>query len=487
MTIAFVFAPHAWEEPRARWTLATLAPLLDAPWRALVEGGEPPRADEVVVFVGEPEFAPACAAVVVAAGDWPALRAASLERAEILGAAIPAPEGRLTGGNSRVLPYEWLPTLWHVLAREEEREDPRRDQWKCFSGAYTRLATIGLLETAWVDDAVTMLRDKLDDWCDSRGSALESVPRWKDGAPFAVALSHDVDDVRLHSKRQAMRLLMTARSPMSYAVRGGLTALVNSRAPGPDPYSQFERWAAEETRRGFRSTFFVFARPSHAHEYDALYTLEDPVVFEGSTVGVGAMFRTLAERGFEVGLHGSYRSWRDSTALGEQRAELEEAVGAEVRVTRQHFLRLDPQATWDAQEDAGFTTDATLGYNEAVGFRAGIAAPFHPWNAARARGRKLLEVPLTLMDGALFRGLALTPATAVKCTISHLEEVERVGGMAGLLWHPNVADESRYPGWWACFTAALDHLAARRAWVTSAGEMAAWWREREARLSGGIA
>jgi len=158
------------------------------------------------------------------------------------------------------------------------------------------------------------------------------------------------------------------------------------------------------------------------------------------------------------------------------------AVGAEVRSTRQHFLRLDLDQTWDAQEKAGLETDATLGYNEAVGFRAGIAAPFHPWDAKRGAGRGLLEVPLTLMDGALFRGLNLAPDAARKVTLAHLDAVEKVGGMAGLLWHPNVAAEALYPGWWKCFTVALERLAARGAWATSVGEIAAWWRERSARL-----
>ena len=241
----------------------------------------------------------------------------------------------------------------------------------------------------------------------------------------------------------------------------------------------------EETRREFRSTFYVVARPRRAHEYDPLYALDDPVAFEGSHPTVGAMFRTIGERGFEIGLHGSYQSWRDPQRLAEERGALATATGREVAGIRQHFLRFDLDRTWDAQERAGFSSDATLGYNEAVGFRAGIAAPFHPWDAARTRGRDLLELPLTLMDGALFRGLGLAPEVAMRRTIAHLESVERAGGMAGLLWHPNVAAEALFPGWWACFVTALDHLAARGAWVTSAGEIAAWWRERDRRLNGG--
>lgn len=484
MRLAFLYDVRAWSEARARWTLATLAPLLDSPWREVAPGGTA-RNDEAVVFVGDPAAAPASAALCIAVREWPAWQAASLERAEWDGAPLAVPGGRIASpATTRELPAEWLPALWHALAREEEREDARRDQWECFSGTYTRLAGVGLLEVPFVNLAAARLRARLEEWCTTRGAPLECVPRWKNGAPFAAALSHDVDDVRLRSVPQAMRLL--ALAPRSYAVRGGLTALARSLAPaaGPDPYAQFERWASEETRRGFRSTFYVFARPSHAHEYDALYTLDDAMRFEGAGTTVGAMFRTLAERGFEIALHGSYRSWRDDGALAAERAALGRAVGCDVDGIRQHFLRFDLAKTWDAQERAGFATDATLGYNEAIGFRAGIAAPFHPWSDGSAR--TMLEIPLTLMDGALFRGMGLSEDAAVSRTIAHLGAVERAGGLAGLLWHPNAAAESLFPGWWRCFVAALDHLAARGAWVTTAGEIATWWRERERRMKGDL-
>jgi hypothetical protein len=485
VTIAFLFDARAWEELRARWTLATLAPLLDAPWREVAPGGA--TGGECVVFVGDPAAAPGFAAAVIALGEWPLIAGAGLALGEWDGVPLTLPNGALeAAAPPNVIPGTVLPALWHLLAREEEREDLARDQWECFSGNQTRLASLGLLETPIVDRFAARLRARLEAWCATRGATLERVPRWKDGAPFAVALSHDVDDVKLRSLGQAMRLLALTRSPRDYAFRGGLAAAARAlHMGGPDPYAQFERWAAEESKRGFASTFYVFSRPKRAHAYDALYALDDRLPFENERPTVAAMFRTLAGRGFEIGLHGSYRSWRDETALGGERAALARATGCAVTGIRQHFLRIDVAKTWDAQERSGFETDATLGYNEAPGFRAGIAAPFHPWNPREDCGRFLLEVPLTLMDGALFRGLALDAASAKQRTLAHLEAVEQVGGMAGLLWHPNAAAEALFPGWWDCFVAALDHLAARGAWVTSVSEIAEWWREREKRLDRG--
>jgi hypothetical protein len=136
---------------------------------------------------------------------------------------------------------------------------------------------------------------------------------------------------------------------------------------------------------------------------------------------------------------------------------------------RQHFLRFDVRTTWAAQVEAGFAHDSTLGYNEAIGFRAGIAAPFVPWDGVGRRAHRLWEVPLTAMDGALFRTLRLSTPAAERVR-GHLEQVESVSGLAvactptprtkrtGLVgsytrtgWHrrPAWVAPSRRRRWWA--------------------------------------
>jgi peptidoglycan/xylan/chitin deacetylase (PgdA/CDA1 family) len=270
-------------------------------------------------------------------------------------------------------------------------------------------------------------------------------------------------------------------------VRKGLdTALRTLARAGRarDPYWNFERWAGEESRRGFRSCFyFCPPAPRTRHEYDAHYTMDDTLEFEGRRTTVRGMVRALAERGFEIGLHGAYLSHLDTEELAREKRQIEEALGQPVAGIRQHFLRFEAARTWPAQARAGFGYDTTLGYNEAIGFRAGIAAPFPAWDAERGAPLDMLELPLTAMDGALFRTMKLDAAAAAAKVREHLERVEAVGGLAVLLWHPNAAAEEHFPGWWPCYLAALDHIAARSAWVATPAEIAAWWRERNVRLA----
>jgi peptidoglycan/xylan/chitin deacetylase (PgdA/CDA1 family) len=454
-------------EPEARWAAETLLSVTGLAWG---EDGD------AIVHVGAP--APGAALALPWTGLAPAWHPAQLALASFDGIPVPTPGGRITLTDG--VPDELLRATFALLSREEERLVATRDRWECFAGTASRLFELGVLERPLVNEWARLLAARLTAWAGARGQALEPAPAWPGGARFAAMLSHDVDEVRYGSVAEGVRLLALARGPRSYALRAGLTQVARGLAArGRDPYWNFERWLAAEERRGFTSSFYFCAgAPRRRHEYDARYRLADRVDFAGARGTVASLMRTLADRGWDVGLHGSYLSHVDAADLAAQRAEIARASGAPAVGTRQHYLRFDVARTFAAQEAAGFDHDSTLGYNEALGFRAGIAAPFHPWDAAARAPHALLELPLSTMDGTLFRTLGLSAEAAAARVRAQLEAVERVGGLAVLLWHPNSADESHYPGWWATWEAALDHLRERGAWVGSGRAVAEGWRTR---------
>ena len=486
MIIDYRFDAHAWENFEARHAMSVVAPLLDVAFRFSAPGALP-VADAAVVFVGDPVQAPADCAAIVPVAAWPIWQPSTVRVHARPGGFLLGPERDLgSEATSSAMPGAWLRAIAFVVQREEELLEHHRDEWECFSGFSSRLHELGIIDQPLVNDWASQLEARVRQWIESRGHTPRTVPRWKNGARFAVALTHDVDWVRRFSLPQSLRLLRQAHRLNSYAFRHGLSASLDSvRHLGTrqDPYCSFDRWAREESELGFRSTFYFCPYdPQPRHEYDPTYRDSDRVDFEGQSVTVARLMETLAARGFEIGLHGSYQSHRSADELARQKYQIERASGATLKGLRQHFLRFDLPFTWSAQEAAGFRYDTTLGYNEATGFRAGISAPFHPWNPQLRGPYRLLELPLTLMDGTLFRTLKLNGTLAAGRTRAHLDAVERVGGLAVLLWHPNATDTDRYAGWWDAYRETLADLAARNVWVAPAGEIADWWIERESRL-----
>jgi len=85
---------------------------------------------------------------------------------------------------------------------------------------------------------------------ESAGTPLVRKWPWKGGAPYAVALSHDVD----------LPIKWRLRTALSYAVRrrdfGGMVARLRRR---PDPWWTYDTILDMERRAGVRSTFFLAA------------------------------------------------------------------------------------------------------------------------------------------------------------------------------------------------------------------------------------
>jgi hypothetical protein len=124
-------------------------------------------------------------------------------------------------------------------------------------------------------------------------------------------------------------------------------------------------------------------------------------------------------------------------------------------------------------EAAGAMYDSTVGYNGEVGYRAGTAQVYKPLNAKR-----LLELPLIIMDTALFfpSHLHLTRAEAKARVATIIENAERHGGCITVNWHDRSIAPERL--WGDFYQELIEDLRDRGAWVASGAEIVTWFRQR---------
>ena len=355
--------------------------------------------------------------------------------------------------------------LW--LTGGEER-DSGRDAFGRVPGAASPRHQAGLLRTPVVHDLMHVLWAALRRASEAAGLELTRAPAWPEGRRFAVLLSHDVDLWRKRTARQLLKAF--ARSPW----RPG--AIARTFCCGPDPWSDLGGIAALEEQRGMGSTFFILAgRPGR--------TVEGVRVVNGYDAPrdeVAATAHGLTERGAEVALHGSSDSFCSSEALTAERRDVEALAATHVAGCRQHFLRFELPATWRAQAAAGLGYDASLGYHDTDGHRAGFAFPFLPFDGEEL---PLLELPLTVMDGALLERQGLDADAAWERLEAHLERTEADGAMLGLLWHNTHFCELDAPGYRGIYERALDWIRDHNGWGAPARDIAAWWTRRSAELT----
>jgi peptidoglycan/xylan/chitin deacetylase (PgdA/CDA1 family) len=326
------------------------------------------------------------------------------------------------GAPAADVPADELEQAFRHLSRAEEQDGPR-DRHGRFPAAASSLDPL--------DPPLERLRRQL---------AIEP-PRWR-GARFAVALTHDID-TPWRWTRLGLKLAAGRRDLR------GLAAAPLHKLRRSDPNWSFRQILELEREHAASSTFFLMTGFGHRADPEP-YAARLPSLIE-------------ALEGAEVGLHGSYRAADEPARLAEEKAALERIAGP-VEGQRFHYLRWNPAAV----RDAGLRYDSSLGFPDAIGFRAGIAHPFRPW------GSRLVEIPLAAMDATLAedRYLGLTAAEAERRLTELLDWAAEHGGGFAILWHNDRFDRWTARGWDRLYGRILAAVHERGGVCLSAGELA---------------
>ena len=155
-----------------------------------------------------------------------------------------------------------------------------------------------------------------------------------------------------------------------------------------------------------------------------------------------------------------------------------EELGVRPLGLREHYLKFDFARSWGVMERAGFEYDTTVGNNDRLGFKLGLASPFHPPDA-EWHPMKILELPLSLMDTTLWGYLKKSEEEGFGDVLSFMDKVEGVEGLFTLLWHQEAVRMKGGRLYWRI----LRTLGRRkRLFVANGLEIARWWRAREETL-----
>ena len=297
---------------------------------------------------------------------------------------------------------------------------------------------------------------------------------WPDKAPFALFLSHDIDQIhdreffRILADLNHIRRLLTQgeKGSVALALKRVARALFFPKSADKD----FKTILEIEARYGFTSSFYVLHDP-YLSRHGPRYMLKDVALHK--IVGI------IEQAGGEIGCHGGYYRFNHGTRYKESREKLRLEFGVDIIGIRNHHLRFSFPDTWIAQEFAGFKYDSTFGYSEQLGPRDGQMFPFFPVEPKTGRTMDILVLPLTVMDVTLFRYLGLNGSQALTVAWDAIEKVVLAGGLVSLLWHNNFFNEPEYHEWQWVYEQLLERLAALNPWCATGAEIDAWWRSRK--------
>lgn len=326
--------------------------------------------------------------------------------------------------------------IYQCLSLGEERNSTIRDQWGNWDFQYTE----NNFSEPYCDLFVIK---KLN----QKGLRKKNI--WPENKSFALAITHDVDLLTGNSTKSLIRYYQKQiKTDFKSLIKMPLIAskdIVMSYfrylLKDKDPLWDFEIWTDLESKYNFKSTFFAFIRPelkNEIHDFDCLYKLNDPVIFQKKKISVANFFKFLYNSGWEVGLHGSFLSYDSEKIFRKQKLALQEIIQSEVFSTRQHFLHYDIKKTPLVHHQAGIKVDSTIGFNRNIGFRAGTCMPYFSQDN-EGNMLDVLEFPQIIMDVSLFStsALELNAEKAIERSLKLMDKVEKVGGCLTINFHPN--------------------------------------------------
>jgi hypothetical protein len=331
---------------------------------------------------------------------------------------------------------------------------------------------------------ISMLRN----WILSAGVPLVEIPPAPSGYDFITCLTHDVDFVRLsdHKFDHTMwgfiqrasigSLIWAMRREIPWAHLGtNWKTLISLPAVHmkvcEDPwYRDFDRFLALE--RDMKSTyFFIPFRGRPGDRLDAADRYKRAAAYD--VANEQPLIEKLAEAGNEIGVHG-IDAWCNADKAREERKRITAVSGNRNPGVRMHWLCFDAGSP-GVLEDAGFPYDASVGYNDATGYRAGTLQVFRPQGA-----KTLLELPLHIQDAALFYSghTRSVERDAWKICETVVNDAQTFGGVLTVLWHTRSLAPERM--WGGFYIRLLELLKSKQVWFATAAKAVDWFQYRRA-------
>ncbi|MHB1477827.1 MAG: polysaccharide deacetylase family protein, partial [Coriobacteriia bacterium] len=358
-------------------------------------------------------------------------------------------------------------TLWHRLAM------PQGDEWTAVPGPDAPLWYVresGTVMPAWdladVLCGLLDLREESETSRDKHGRALASdsprhaaglleVPAFNEAAAALVALAMAAAPVAAtHLPAGALRpptlvlshdvdVLMGNDFWGQFMRLGGVLApLARLRPPNP-VYLRLIGENRRDPRRYYLDDIARMVEIERQHGYrSAFYFLVGKRGLYGPRYGLSAVREAMESIPPEwvAGIHHSYYSYLRDDSFTRDMADLEALIRHAPVSGRAHYLRHDPGHSPAFLARFGLAVDESLGYPDAVGYRAGIAGPYEIPGVRLPDGRPMIEMPLVVMDGPLLD--YDDPLGTFERLLRHLTHV---GGALSLLTHPGTMDNPQRP------------------------------------------
>ena len=200
-------------------------------------------------------------------------------------------------------------------------------------------------------------------------------------------------------------------------------------------YWNFDYWQGIEHEYQKKSIFYVYSKVNSGLRELIL----DPSYDVNKNQKLKNKLKKMNDDGWEIGLHGSFFSHLSFELLKKEKEQLEFVLDLEITKNRQHWLCFDETKTPFYHEKL-FKADATIGWNDRIGFRSGVASKYRPFNHQSQCAFNHFETPQVIMDSNIYDYGSGKEIEILKNSIALLNLCKDIKNTEfSISWHPRTS------------------------------------------------
>lgn len=150
----------------------------------------------------------------------------------------------------------------------------------------------------------------------------------------------------------------------------------------------------------------------------------------------------------KIGIHPSFASVKNPHKLNLELKRLEKIICSKVNLSRQHFIVLNIPYHYQNLINNHIYNDYSMGFPDAVGFRAGTSLPYSFFNLQTNKPTTLTIHPFSVMDLTLKKYMQLKPEQASVVIQNIISEIKKTNGCFTSIWHnESLSYVDEWRGW----------------------------------------
>lgn len=345
-----------------------------------------------------------------------------------------------TKGNL-IFRHDLLSSAFYLLSGQQEIEIKQKDQHGRFPFELSIQKKLNFVHLPVVNYYFEMITEGLETFAQKHNKKIDRLRLFDS---FAFFLSHDVDRIAFHHPFYVLYRLkqFLGLSPSNLSKSKIINLFFQGLGYNLNPFKKEDPWwnfgklINLEKKLGIRSTYYFLKREDGFK--NSLYHYKNKKIKN--------LISTLKKEGFEVGLHGTYRSAEDGQNLSFQKQEFETATGTKPIGIRQHYLRFSLPHTFKLQSNAGLKYDTSLAFAEHDGYRNSYCYPFRPYDFEADQMMPIWEIPLIMMEVSVLNYRQASFKELQQAVNHYIQEARKFGGLFSLLWHNCRINDIEMPG-----------------------------------------